>query len=107
MNYQFAPGTERRAKNAREHYMSIDGELPVVNTFQFLAPISGSYRFFVIACFENSGDAIEKGINAHKIVFKEDKPQISSAVIRKVLKGYLPIRNTDVRKDYKVVKWEE
>lgn len=106
VNYKFATGTGRRAAVAREHYMSIDGGMPLINKFQLLAPLSGSYRFFAFGCFEDEKDFNENFVAIQKKAFKEDSPEISSARIKDVIKGDLPIRNIDVRKSYNVVKWE-
>jgi len=106
VNYSFAPGTERRAAIARSHYMQIDDKLPVINRFQFLAPLSGSYRFFGIGCFDDKKEALRQAIDAHKQAFREDRPAISFARIEKVVRGLLPIRNIDVAKSYKVIKWQ-
>jgi len=106
VTYRFAPGTEKRAAKARKYYMEVDGEMPLVNTFQILAPTSGSERFFVVACFNSKKEAIENGIEMHKEIFKGDDPKIIYAKIDDVLKGYLPIRNVDVRKLYNIIKWE-
>ncbi len=107
VTYRFAPGTEKRAARARKYYMEIDGEMPLVNTFQILAPTSGSERFFMFACFESMKDAMEKGIRMHREIFKGDEPKIVYARITDVLKGYLPIRNISVKDSYNVIKWEE
>ncbi|MEM0094736.1 MAG: winged helix-turn-helix transcriptional regulator [Candidatus Micrarchaeaceae archaeon] len=106
VTYRFAPGTEKRAAHARKYYMEIDGKMPLINTFQILAPTSGSERFFVISCFDSKEEAMEKGIKMHKVIFKGDEPKIVHAKIGSVLKGFLPIRNIDVRKLYNVIKWE-
>ncbi|MEM0148880.1 MAG: winged helix-turn-helix transcriptional regulator [Candidatus Micrarchaeaceae archaeon] len=106
VTYRFAPGTEKRAARARKYYMEIDGEMPLVNTFQILAPTSGSERFFVISCFSSKEEAMEKGIEMHKAIFKGDEPRIVHAKIESVIKGFLPVRNVDVRKLYNVIKWE-
>ncbi len=106
VNYRFALGTELRARKAREHYMSIDGDMPLINKFQFLAPSSGSYRFFILGCFESKNDSFINGVIKHKEVFKGDSPSISYAKIETIIKGYLPVRNVDIRKDYNIVKWE-
>ncbi|MGC8538918.1 MAG: Lrp/AsnC family transcriptional regulator [Candidatus Micrarchaeia archaeon] len=106
VDYKFTAGTEARAKKAREYYMSVDGRMPLVNKFQVLAPISGSHRFFVLGCFENDEDAEESFIKKHNEFFKGDSPTIYSAKIENVVKGMLPIRNIDVRSNYRVVNWE-
>ncbi len=107
VNYRFTSGTDKRAKKARANYINIDGNMPLINKFQFLAPISGSYRFFMLGCFDDKKDAYTNGILKHKEAFREDKPSISHAKIEQVIKGYIPVRNIDIAKDYKVVEWTD
>ena len=107
VNYTFAPGTEQRARKAREIYMGVGEPLQVQNNFNLLAPSSGSYRFFTIETFEDEKEALEKGVGMQKRVFKEDRPVVTYAHIEKLIKGMLPIRNIDIAKHYNVVRWED
>ncbi len=105
--YRFGPGHESRASRIRNLYMDIDGPLPIMNTFQYVTPLTGTYRFFQMGCFEDEKAAQENGPGAQRKFFKEDIPTIYFGRIIKVIKGFLPYRNIDVRKNYQILKWED
>lgn len=106
VNYHFAEKHERRAAHAREFYTSVDGSMPLINKVQFLAPTSGSYRFFAILCFDDQKDAQRNGIAKHRELFREDTPNVYTGKIVAEIRGSMPARNIDVKKDYNLVKWE-
>jgi DNA-binding Lrp family transcriptional regulator len=104
LQHEFTPGIIERYKKARDYYLDIDGKLPIMNTFQYLALTSGSYLTFGIGCFETEEDAIRKGVLAHRELFKEDSAIVYFAKITNVTKGYLPIRSIDIVKDFRPLK---
>jgi DNA-binding Lrp family transcriptional regulator len=106
MDYDLAPGLIGRYKEAHDYYLAIDGKMPLVNTFSYLALTSGRYLLFGIGCFENEEKAIQKAIIAHKEMFNEDNPAIHYAKITNMIKGSLPIRNIDIEKDFLNLKWD-
>lgn len=106
VNYSFSPGIDRRMKAAREYILNSDEELSVENTFQIVAPVSGSYRSFMLVCFDNV-EGIDEFRRTYSEIFNNDTPRIISATVRKVIRGSLPLRALDVKKGYKIIKWEE
>ncbi|MDE1834008.1 MAG: AsnC family transcriptional regulator [Candidatus Micrarchaeota archaeon] len=106
MNYEFAPGIMSRSEKAREYYIGLDDKLPFINSFQFLALCSGSFLLFGLGHFDNEGSAIKNTIIAHKEIYKENNPTLSTGRIVKVIKGDVPIRNIDLAKDYNSVNWD-
>ncbi len=106
VNYNFSPGVDRRMKAAREYILRSDDDLLVENTFQIVAPISGSYRSFMLACFDDASGS-EEFKRTYAEIFKKDDPRIACANVKKVIRGIMPIRNLDARKNYKAIQWEE
>ena len=106
VNYSFSPGVGRRMKAAREYILNSDEQLSVENTFQIVAPVSGSYRSFMLVCFDDVED-IDKFRKTYSEIFNKDNPRIISATVRKVIRGNLPLRALDVKKGYKIINWEE
>ena len=106
INYQLTPGIMNRYKNAFEYYNSIDGTLPVINKFQYLALTMGSNLLFGIGCFDDKAAALKEVVAAHKELYKEDKISIKHARITNIIKGYLPIRNLDVATEFRQIKWD-
>jgi len=102
--HDLAPGILERYKEAQDYYLEVDGKLPIINTFQYLALTSGSYLTFGIGCFDTEEDAIKKGIIAHRELYKEDSAKVYFAKITNVSKGYIPIRNIDMEKDFRPLK---
>ncbi len=106
INYRFTKTTTNVAfASAREFYMGIDGDLPLINTFQFVAPVSGSFRSFGMVCAPDEKSAMEYAVKRHKVIFRNEDAEIKYAVVRKVLKGLLPIRNLDMRQNYRKIEW--
>jgi hypothetical protein len=90
-----------------EYYKQYDTELPLINTFQLLAPMSGSFRFLGIAQFDNETVAKRDAINAHRNIFSEENVKIKSAKITDLIKGHYPFRNIDIEKNYTRFKWNK
>jgi DNA-binding Lrp family transcriptional regulator len=104
-NYELAPGIVERYNEARTYYTTIDGKLPLFNSFHYLALLSGSYLLFGLGSFENEETAIKQAIMEHKEIYKEDNPEVSYGKITNVIKGAMPIRNIDLGKDYRSINW--
>ena len=94
-----------RAAIDREGMMNADTELPLLTTFQFSAPLTGSFGNFTIGLFKDRREAMESAIRKHKTIYQKDKVEIKHARIVKVLKGILPLRNLDTKTNYMVVRW--
>jgi DNA-binding Lrp family transcriptional regulator len=105
MKCSFTEGIKNRYAKAYEYYVSSDDKLPIVNKFQYLAFTSGSYILFGIGCFESLESAFRDITIAHKEIYKYDSPTVYSARITDVVKGELPIRNIDLKKEYKQIAW--
>ncbi len=103
INYEYVPGIFQRHTKANQYYQEIDEKLPIINTFQFLSLMSGSSMGFGIGCFENEEDAIRKAIIKQKELYREDNPNITFAKITDVIKGYLPVRNIDMKKEFNYI----
>ena len=106
INYELAPGLIKRYEDAYKYYLDLDRNIPIMNTFQYLALTSGSYLFFGLGSFENEESAIRGAIIAHKQIYEADNPEIAYARITKMIKGYLPVRSTEVEKEYVPIKWD-
>ncbi|MGI0100438.1 MAG: AsnC family transcriptional regulator, partial [Candidatus Micrarchaeaceae archaeon] len=104
MDYALAPGIMERSKEAHQYYLDLDGRLPLINTFQYLASTSGSYIFFGMGCFENQEKAIQDAVIAHKKIYNNDNPVVHYAKITNMIKGLFPVRNIDVEKDFLPLK---
>ena len=106
INYRFnKTTTSTRFALARESYMNADDHNPLLNTFQFVAPISGSYRSFGIALFKGKEAALEGAVTHHQRIFNKEDIEITYAGISGVIKGLLPFRNLDIRTNYVKVEW--
>ncbi len=104
-NYVFAKDTPARSIRMMRYYQEYDKELPLLNTFQLLAPMSGSYRFLAIGLFDDEKDAIEHAINAHYEIFDKEHVAIKRARITGLLKGNYPFRNMDIVSNYRRAPW--
>ncbi len=106
VNYRFNKTTQERSAMARSSYMNADEGVPLLNTFQILAPTSGSYRFFTMALFENRQEALDRAIKEHARIFSKENVEIKEARITEVIKGLLPFRNLDVKSNYTLIQWK-
>jgi hypothetical protein len=106
VNYHFNKTTLNRSAMARHSYMTADETLPMLNTFQILAPTSGSYRFFALALFENEKEAEEGALIEHSRIFSKENIGIVHARVTKIVKGVFPFRNLDIKSNYVVIKWK-
>lgn len=107
VNYHFNRTSPQRSVQMMEYYKQYDEELPLLTTFQLLAPLSGSYRFLGIALFNDKQEAIKNGITAHRRIFSEEHVEIKYAQITDVIKGSYPFRNIDITKNYNRLLWKD
>lgn len=107
INYHFNKTSHLRSIKMMEYYKHYDTELPLLNTFQLLAPMSGSYRFLGIALFEDEKVARKDAVVAHKSIFNEEQVKMSTAEVTSVVKGSYPFRNMDIEKEYRRFKWDK
>ncbi len=106
VNYRFSKGFGERMLEIRKLYMGIDDkEAPLLNTLQMIAPISGSHRSLGITLTATEEDAVKGIIEPNKRVYKKDGIELEYAKITGVVKGLLPFRNIDVKKNYLQIDW--
>jgi len=106
-NYTFTKDTPVRSIRMMNYYKSYDEQLPLLNTFQLLVPLSGSYRFFAVGLFEDEKDAMKHAIKAHQQIFEKENASIRKARIISVLKGSYPFRNLDMNAEYRRYHWND
>ncbi|MDE1823672.1 MAG: Lrp/AsnC family transcriptional regulator [Candidatus Micrarchaeota archaeon] len=106
-NYHFNKTSRLRSMQMMEYYKQYDDEIPLLNTFQLLAPMSGSYRFLGVALFDSESVAISDGIKAHKRIFNEERVHLKSAKIIGIVKGVYPFRNLDINNNYRRFTWSK
>ncbi len=106
VNYRFSKGFGERMLEIRKVYLGIDDkEPPLLNTLQMISPISGSHRSLGITLTASEEDAIKEIIEPNKRIYKKDSIEIELAKITGVVKGLLPFRNIDVKKNYLRIEW--
>ncbi len=106
LNYRFSKGFEERMLDIRRVYLGIDEkDSPLLNTLQMIAPISGSYRSLGISLTEAKEDAVTGILEPNERIFRKDNVEVSHARITGVVKGILPFRNMDVKKNYLQISW--
>ena len=106
INYRFNSDFEERFANIRKKYLGMDGDrLPLLNTWQMIAPISGSFRSFVMSIYDRKEDAEESVPHFQKNIFRKDNIEVSYARISGVIKGLLPYRSLDVKQNYVYLEW--
>ncbi len=104
-NYHFNKTSHLRSIKMMEYYKGYDEKLPLMNTFQLLAPMSGSYRFLGISLFDSYASAMKDAIKAHKEIFNQENVKIKHARILDIVKGSYPFRNVDIYSNYRRFKW--
>ncbi|MDE1822705.1 MAG: Lrp/AsnC family transcriptional regulator [Candidatus Micrarchaeota archaeon] len=106
VNYEFAPGFKERYSKVQEFYLGVDGQRPLLNSFQYLALTSGSYTLFGLGSFTDDEKAIKNAVVMHKLMYKEDNAQVRYAKVTNEIRGHLPIRNIDMARHFKGISWE-
>jgi DNA-binding Lrp family transcriptional regulator len=100
-DHRFSSGFEGRALEMHGAYRGIDDkESPLLNTIQILAPLSGSYKSFGISLFNSKQAAVKGVIVRSKRIHRKDGMAVDYARITRTLKGMLPFRNIDVKRNY-------
>lgn len=107
INLKLSPGLMARVKEAEKYYESIDGCMSIINSFQFLALMSGSSLIFGVGCFPDEQTAIRDIVLAHKRIYRSDQPIISFARVKEIVKGSPSVRNINLAKNYNPIKWPE
>ncbi|MGC8710378.1 MAG: winged helix-turn-helix transcriptional regulator [Candidatus Micrarchaeia archaeon] len=105
VNYTFNKTSHIRSVRMMEYYKNYDEELPIMNSFSLLAPMSGSYRFFGMGAFEDRKTAINSAIKAHMRIFDKEEVSIKHAQVVAAIKGSYPFRNVDIKKEYTRFQW--
>lgn len=104
--YRFNRGIADRFLRLITFWMEQDTELTLLNPFQIIAPVSGSYRSFAFTIFENKEEMEEKVIHFQTRLFKADEIKINNAKITGVLKGFYPFRSQVMRDHYHRIAWK-
>ena len=105
-SHSIKPGIMERILTERKAvYFKQGPEIDLVNRLQVMWSITGSDQTFTIVSYSDEKTAIKESIDFHKEVFKKDQPVILYGFIKKVVKGYLPIRNLDVEKYFDTSAW--
>jgi DNA-binding Lrp family transcriptional regulator len=107
VNYRFNKTSSTRSVKMMEYYKGYDESLPLMTTFQLLAPMSGSFRFLGMGLFENRAAANKGAIAAHREIFNQEEVDMKTARITGLVKGSYPFRNLDIVNDYTRFKWSE
>jgi len=103
---RYTANFEEKAAQERKLTMTIDDGLPLLNTFQMSATLSGSFGNFTVALFDSQEEAVENTIDFRKKIYKTESYSAVHAQVISPLKGLLPFRNLDIKNNYNVVKWE-
>ncbi|MEM0154640.1 MAG: hypothetical protein QW814_02290 [Methanothrix sp.] len=98
-NYIFNRKTRYKASLRRYDYFDSDS-LGLLNTFQNISLLSGSYKFFGIGIFKNKKDALENTVEKHIRSFGKDNVSVANAKILKTLKGLMPFRKLNIKRNY-------
>lgn len=88
----------------RKHNMSEIEEIPLVNATTAVVILSGSYRFFVLTFGRTKGEALNFGVKWYSNLLRNNSPHVIHAVMVKLVKGLLPLRNLDAKTYYRD-KW--
>ncbi len=107
VNYRFNKTSSSRSIKMMEYYKAFDEQAPILNTFQLLAPMSGSFRFLGICLFDDRPSAITGAIEAHKSIFYQEHVDIKHARITGIIKGSYPFRSLDMINNYTRFRWSE
>lgn len=100
-NYIVKEGVESRVENERRvMYWKTLQEFPVISEFQFMWSMTGGDSSFTWACYDNYEEGVKHSITTHKSIYKVDSPDIKSAVVEQVIKGFFPLRNIDTKENY-------
>jgi DNA-binding Lrp family transcriptional regulator len=104
-SYSVRENIRSRIDKERNEIIFRNDEVSYVNNFQMMFSITGSGQAFNLAAFPNRKYGLEHSINAHNAIYAPEKPEVKKAVIIKVVKGILPLRNIDVKANYDYTNW--
>jgi DNA-binding Lrp family transcriptional regulator len=106
-NYTIREGVQERVDNERRQmYWNEPEEFPVVNEFNLMWSTSGSSRSFTIATYNDYDEGLKRSVFLHAKIYRKDSAVLRYALIDKIIKGYLPIRNVDTKAFYNLVSWQ-
>jgi len=106
INYTIKSGIERRVERERRTmYWKQLQDFPTVSEFPLMLSTSGGDRSFTLANYDDYNKGLEQSVSAHLAAYREDEPTVRQALIDKVVKGNLPIRNIDQKETYGMVEW--
>ncbi|MDE1768053.1 MAG: AsnC family transcriptional regulator [Candidatus Micrarchaeota archaeon] len=96
---------EEDAAKVRKAYTTNGTDFPLTNRYIICAQLVGSYDFFNLSIFDNYDTAYKQSILYYKDIFKRHKARVEYGVVDRVLLGNLPLRSTDVKSEYNIIRW--
>ncbi len=103
--YVFAENFEADAARMRKEVLTSDDQQPVICRFPVASQLVGSYNFFFIGVYDSYDAAFRRQIQYYKENFKRHRVRVLYGEITDVLLGDLPLRSTDVKKEYNTMRW--
>lgn len=103
-DYTPTEGFEESSAKARRAIM-FDEENPLISRYLISGPLIGSHTLFVASVFDSKASAYKNGLSYHKKMYAKHGAKRSSAEIKDILLGRLPIRSVDIKNEYKAIKW--
>ncbi len=97
-NYTVRLGIDRRVGNERRlQYWRKTDNFPVINEFQMMFGMCGGENSLNWAIYENLEEGLKQSVELHRKIYDADSPEVKWALIDKVAKGVLPLRNIDMK----------
>ncbi|MDE1873589.1 MAG: Lrp/AsnC family transcriptional regulator [Candidatus Micrarchaeota archaeon] len=87
----------------RAHYKTEYEDAPLINSSPFIVVLSGSYRLFGMSFGKSEEDAERIGPRWHRNLLKGNNPRMARATVVKAIRGVLPLRNLDAKKNYRLL----
>jgi hypothetical protein len=72
----------------------------ILSTFRNISLLSGSYKFLSMGIFKDENDAVQNTVEKHIRAFGKDNVSVVSARILKALKGIIPFRKLNIKRNY-------
>ncbi len=91
---------KRIERERKAMYLKPETEVPVQNEFQMMISSTGADFAFIWASYNDIKEGMKASVETHRKIYSVDNPKMSSAVIKEVIKGEMPIRNIDVKSGY-------
>lgn len=100
-NYRVKEGVEKRVENERKMmYWKKHEEFPIINEFQLMFSMCGSENSLNWAIYGDLKKGLAESVELHKKIYSADSPTVIYAVVDRIVKGVLPIRNLDPKDSF-------